>query len=234
MKKVVLVVVMIMFSAIFLSADFYIKQQVKTGEFMGQPAKEIFQEQWFDYNRVANITPDASFILNLEEKHFVLINHTDKSYIEASLPLDISSILPEQYASMVKSMMEGMSITITPNGQTKKIESWDCTGYDVKMMVMGMEMKMVFWVTTNVPFDWKKLSELSGEMYKAQLRVGDKFIEEFKKIEGYPIATEMDAMGMKVTTTTVEIAEKTPGPSVYIIPTDYVKKDKIEVGGQQK
>ncbi|MCX6581906.1 MAG: DUF4412 domain-containing protein [Candidatus Aminicenantes bacterium] len=227
MKKLFLVVTLVLLSVAFLSADVYIKQQTKTGAFMGQPAKDIVQEQWFGNNRIATVTQDNSIVINLAEKKFFMINHKTKTYVEASLPLDMTKLMPEQMAGMMKGMMEGMTVSVQPNGQTKKIMTWNTKGYDVKMNMMGMDMKMVFWATTDVPFDWKKLASLSGELYKAQLRVGEKFVEEFKKIEGYPVASDMEMMGIKITMATVEISEKTPPANLYAPPAGYTKKDKF-------
>ncbi len=234
MKKLLIVSMLVLFSVAFLSADVYIKQQTKTGAFMGQPAKEFVQEQWFDYNRIATVSPENSFIVNMSEKKFVMINHGAKTYIETTLPLDMSALMPEQMAGMMKSMMDGITVSVKPNGQSQKIMTWNAQGYDVIMNVMGMEMKMVFWASTEVPFDWKKLSALSAELYKAQLRVGEKFIEEFKKIEGYPIATDMDVMGMKINMTTLEIGDKTPPAGIYTAPAGYTKKDRLDIGEMKK
>lgn len=227
MKKLLLVSTLVLLSVTFLSADIYVKQQTKTSPFMGQPAKDILQEQWFGNNKIATITQDNAFAINLNEKKFYMISNKSKTYVEATLPLDISKLMPDQMAGMMKTMMDSMTVSVQPNGQSKKILNWNTKGYDVKMNMMGMDMKMVFWATADVPFDWKKLASLSGELYKAQLKVGEKFVEEFKKIEGFPVASDMEMMGMKVNMTTIEISDK-PSPSgVYAPPPGYTKKDKM-------
>lgn len=227
MKKLFLVLTLVLLSAAFLSADVYVKQQMKTGAFMGQPAKDMIQEQWFGNNRLATITPENSFIINTAEKKFYMINHKTKTYVESSLPIDIAKLMPEQMAGMMSAMMEGMTVSVKPNGQSKIIGNWNSKGYDVTITMMGMPMKMVFWASTDVPFDWKKLATLSGELYKAQMKLSEKFVEEFKKIEGYPIAQDMEMMGMKVSMVTTEISEKTPSANVYAPPAGYTKKDKF-------
>jgi predicted SpoU family rRNA methylase len=227
MKKLFLVVTLVLLSAAFLSADIYIKQETKTGAFMGQAAKDIVQEQWFGNNRIATITQDNSFIINMAEKKFYMINHKSKTYVESTLPLDIAKLMPDQMAGMMKAMMEGMTVSVQANGQSKKVGNWNTKGYDVNITMMGMNMKMVFWASTDVPFDWKKLALLSGELYKAQMRLGEKFVEEFKKIEGYPVASDMEMMGMKVSMVTSEISEKTPSANIYTPPAGYTKKDKF-------
>ncbi len=95
-------------------------------------------------------------------------------YIETTIPLDMTKLMPEQMAQMMKSMMDGMTISIRANGQTKKVLNWNTEGYDVKITMMGMEIKMVFWAAKDVPFDWKKYTSMYSEVYKAQFRMGEK------------------------------------------------------------
>lgn len=234
MKKLILIVSIVAISLAFLHADVYIKQKTNMGAFMGQPAKETFQEHWLGKNKMAMISQDNSMLLDIEAKKLHMVNHGNKSYVETDLPLDMTKLMPDQMAQMMKGMIDGMTITVQPNGQTKKVSNWNATGYDVKMTMMGMEIKMVFWASKDVPFDWKKYSELYSEVYKAQFRMGEKFMKEFKKVQGFPVETEVDAMGMKVTTTTVEISQKKPGPETYSVPDGYTKKDKLSMKDMQR
>ncbi len=234
MKKLILIVSLLVISVVFLSADVYIKQKSNVGAFMGQPAKETIQEHWLGTNKMAMITPETTMIMNMETKKLYMANHGNKTYLETNLPLDMTKLMPEQMAGMMKGMMEGMTMTVQPNGKTKKVLDWNTSGYDVKITIMGMEMKMIFWASKDVPFDWKKYTDVYSEVYKAQFRMGEKFMEEFKKVQGFPVETEMDAMGMKVTTTTVEISQKNPGPGIYSVPAGYSKKDKFSMEDMQQ
>lgn len=235
MKKFFVIVTLIVSLFVFLGADVYVKQETKTPSFMGQPAKNVIQEQWLGNNRMATISADSSMVLDLSAKKMLMIQHKSKTYIEMSLPLDITKMMPEQMAAMMKGMMDSMTVSIKPNGQSKKIKNWDTKGYDAIMKMMGMEVKMVFWAATNPGFDWKKYSGLFNEVYKAQFRMGEKFIAEFKKIEGYPIETETTVMGMTITNSTVEVnPNKTPGPDVYKVPAGYTKKDKLSMEDMQQ
>ena len=229
MKKLMVILMAVMISFAFLSADVYIKQETKTGAFMGQPAKDVVQETWLGNNKMATISEDGTFVLDLDKQEMCMVNHKTKSFVVASLPLDFSKLMPEQMAPMMKQMMEGMTITVQANGQTKKVMNWNTAGYDVNMKMRGMDMKMVFWASKDVPFDWKKYSGLYTEIFKAQFRMGEKFMAEFKKVEGYPVATEMSVMGMDIKSTVTEIANKTPGPEVYAVPAGYTQKDKFSM-----
>ncbi|UCH98006.1 MAG: hypothetical protein JSV88_14450, partial [Candidatus Aminicenantes bacterium] len=233
MKKLILIVTVVVVSFALLQADVYIKQKTKTGAFMGQPAKELIQETWLGTNKMASISDEMSMIVNLAEKKVYMVMHKSKNYVEAALPLDITKLMPEQMAPMIKQMMDGMTISVKPNGQTKKVLNWNAEGYDVNMKMMGMDMKMTFWASKDVPFNWKKYSDLYTEVYKAQFRVGEKFMEEFKKIDGFPVLTEISMMGMDINIKTMveEITKKTPGPGVYSVPDGYKKTDKLPMQG---
>lgn len=232
MKKLVLVLLVLTVTLGYLNADVYVKQKTHTSAFMGQPEKNAFTEMWFGNNKMATISPDQSVILDLQAKKFYMINHKSKSYVVADLPLDITKLMPEQMAQMMKGMMGQISITLQANGQKKKIGSWNANGYDALMKIMGMETKTVFWASKDVPFDWKAFATQYADAYKAQfMSMGEKFFQEFKKMEGFVVGSEMSMMGMTVNTEVVEInPNKAPGATVYSVPAGYVKKDKLDMG----
>jgi hypothetical protein len=243
MKKLILVLTLIVFfTTAFLCADVYIKTKTHMDAFemMGQkqPAKDEFQEQWIGENKFAQIMKQHAIILDLGKQMLYIVNHGAKTYIETSLPLDMSKLLPEQMAQMMGSMK--INVTVTPNGQTKKIGTWNCNGYDVVMdiqFMMPMKMKMLIWATTDVPFDWKTFADkMFPAIMKAQsvqMPFGDEVVNEFKKIKGYQVATEMsmNMMGteMKVNTEVQEITNKPAPAGTYAVPAGYTKNEKFSM-----
>ena len=185
MKKRIIIAIALIITTSSLSADVYIKLTTKTGSIVGQPARELTNEQWIGDKKMANITPEGTFIVDLVKKKFFMVNHQAKTYMESDLPVDISKMLPEQMAAMMEGMIKNMKVSVNPSGMKKKIGNWNCSGYDVNMQMMGMDIKMVVWASTEVPFDWEKTNRLNSEMMKVQLRLGDTFTEEFQKINGY-------------------------------------------------
>ena len=103
MKKLMVIVLAVLISFAFLRADVYIKQETKTSAFMGKPAKDIVQETWLGNNKMAMISADNGFVLNLDKNEMYMVNHKTKSYIVATLPLDFSKLMPEQMGQMMKS-----------------------------------------------------------------------------------------------------------------------------------
>jgi hypothetical protein len=234
MKKLCVFFSLVLVLAASAGADIYIKSKVHTDAFsmMGQsqPAKDETSEQWLGDDKFATITPGMSFVVDLKKNIFYWINHGNKTYVEAKLPFDFASLLDPQMAQMMSQMMK-MTVTVTPNGQTKTIGQWNCSGYDVAINMMMMPMKMSVWATTDVPFDVEKFQKLYANVIKAQLRLDDAAVDELMKVKGYWIATEMNAeiMGAKMhnTTEVVEITKRSPDPSVYQVPAGYTKKDKL-------
>lgn len=225
MKKLFLILTLVVVSFAFLSADVYVKQETKTGP------KTSITETWFGKGRMATISDQGSVIMDKANKKVIIVNPTAKTYVETGLPLDMTTIMPEQMAGMMKSMMDGMEVSLKPNGQTKQVGKWNSSGYDFTIKMMGMEIKMTMWASKDVPFDWKTYMAMSADMYSVSMKMGgEKFINEFKKLEGYPVAMDMNMMGMDVKMTTVEISKKTPGPEVYTVPAGYTKTDKMEMG----
>ncbi|MCJ7523804.1 MAG: DUF4412 domain-containing protein [Candidatus Aminicenantes bacterium] len=234
MKKVFFAVILVLVIALMLPADVYIKTNVHTDAFtmMGkeQPAKDDVMEQWVGNNQLVNKTGDKIMIMDMNKKMMFIVNPKDKTYVETALPLDMSILLPKEAASMV-SMMK-VTVKVAANGQTKKVNKWSCSGYDVEMSMMMMQMKMKVWATTDVPFDWKMFAKMYANVSKMSF-MDDAAIAEMMKINGYQVASEMtmDMMGSKlnVTSQVVEITQKPAPAGIYAVPAGYTKKDKLSM-----
>ena len=239
MKKLCVFFSLVLVLAAFAGADIYIKAKTHTDAFamMGQnqPAKDETTEQWLGDDKFALITPELSIVADMKKNILYWINHGNKSYIESPLPFDFAKIVDPQMAQMMSQMK--MTVTVTPNGQTKTVGQWNCAGYDVAMNMMMMPMKMSVWASTDVPFDVDKFMKLYTNVMKAQLRLDDAAVQEMMKVKGYWIATEMNTeiMGAKMhnTTEVIEISKKSPDASVYSVPAGYTKKDKLSMQDMQ-
>jgi hypothetical protein len=238
MKKLLLVFVIALTTVGFVSADHYVKMKMHTDpvSMMGQnqPAKDEVSELWIGDNMFANHAPERSFIVDLNKEVMYTINHNNKTYIEIKLPFDAMDYYPEQMQQMMQGMMSNMKVTVTPTGTKKQIKQWNCDEYDVEMSIMMMNMKMKYWATKDVPFDWKMVSEkMMDNMKKLSMRLSDDVVKEFRKIEGFQIASEMNmnVMGGNIHTTmeTLEISEKPAGDNVYAVPAGYTKKEKFSM-----
>ncbi len=240
MKKLSVILSFLLLFSVFAAADVYVKSKTHTDAFsiMGQsqPAKDETIEQWIGDDQFAYIGSEMSSVVDMKKNVMYLINHQDKSYVEAQLPLDFSKLLPAEMAQMAQMMK--MTVTVTPNGQTKTIGQWKCTGYDASIQMMMMPMKMAVWASTDVPIDMEKFSKIYGNILKAQMRLDDAAMQEILKIKGFWIAMEMtgEMMGAKIRSTTevVEISKRSPDASVYKVPAGYTKKEKLSMQDIQR
>lgn len=241
MKKLSILLSLLVVLSAFAGADVYIKSKTHTDAFavmdQGQPAKDETTEQWLGDEKFAAITPAITIIVDLKKNMLYWVNNGNKTYVESPLPFDFTKIIDAQMAQMMSQMMK-MTVTVTPNGQTKTIGQWKCSGYDVALNMMMMPMKMSVWASTDVPFDVEQFMKLYTNVIKATMRLDDAAVQEMMKVKGYWIATEMNAeiMGAKMHSTTevVEISKKTPDASVYTVPAGYTKKDKLSMEEMQQ
>jgi hypothetical protein len=242
-KYAVALVVLFLFATVFVHADVYIKQKTHTDavEVMGQsqPAKDVINHMWLSDNKMASLSEDQSFIIDLENNKVFWMNTQNKKYIEMDLPLDISKYLPEQAAEMMANM--NISVAVQPTDATETIAGKTCKKYDVTMtimMMMTMEMKMKIWATEDVPFDWKKFQDKMIQMFSPTMPLGEEALNSFKQIKGWQMRSEMtmNMMGtdMKTVQEVMEITEKAAPAGTYTVPEGYTKQDKFSLEDMQR
>lgn len=236
MKKLFIPIMALAFLCSFAGADIRIKAKSHSDAvtIMGQtqPERNEVSEHWLSDDRYAVHGSNSSVIIDLKKNRLYFLDHQDKTYVETTLPLDLSKLMPPEMAQMM-SMMK-MTVTVNPTGQTKTIGSWKCSGYEVNISMMMMPLKMMVWATTDVPF---KVDEFLDKFYlpilKLQLRVDDLSLAEMRKIKGYWISSETtgEVMGAKIRSTmeVTEITSASPPPNVYSIPADYRQTDKLKI-----
>lgn len=232
MKKLFVILLSLLVIVTFLKADYVIKQKTHMDgfEMMGQkqPATDEEAENWIGKNKMLTHQRDKTYIIRGDLKKMYIIMNKSKSYIEVDLPFDVTTLMPPEASQMIGMMK--MNLTVTPTANTKMINKWNCKEYKVEMKMMMGSMNMSMWATTEVGFDLKAYMD----MYVNVSKMG--FIEnidEFKKIKGYPIQTDisMNMMGttIKGYTTVIDISEKTPSEGIYSPPAGYEKKDKLSL-----
>lgn len=241
MKKLMLVLLLLVVTTPAFAADVYVKVKVHTDPMvmMGQstPARDDIHEMWISGSKMAMIQKDRASVVDLEKNVMYLVNFGDKSYVEASLPMDFAKLLPPEAASMAAMMQ--MKATVKPAAETKRIGQWDCASYDVAMTMMGMTMQMKVWATTQVSFDLATFTaKMLPAVMQSQMGMDSASVKEFAKINGYQIATETtgDVMGAKLRTTTevVEIVQKPAPAGTYAVPAGYTKKSTLSMQDMQR
>jgi hypothetical protein len=223
------------------AADVYVKIKTHTDAMtmMGQsqPARDDVSEQWFSGSKMAQSGKDSGTIVDLDKNMAYMVNHRDKSYVELPLPMDITTILPPEAAAMAPMLQ--MTATVSATAETKKIGQWACTGYDATLSVMGMQMKLRIWASTQVPGELATFAaKVMPAFMQGTMRLTDAAAAEFAKIKGFQVATELnaDVMGaiMHTTTETVEIVEKAAPSGTYAPPAGYAKKSTLSMQDLQR
>ena len=123
-----------------------------------------------------------------------------------------------------------ISSSITDTGETQTINNWKCKEYlveiSVSMMGMPMPIKMDIWTSKDLGVDLKEFQELYTKTLAANPFLQD-FIQDFGKMEGYPVLTEfsMDMMGaqQKSREEVISVEKKEPPAGTYELPEGYTK-----------
>ncbi len=214
-------------------ADIYIKKIKHTDAvtIMGQtqPAKDEEGATWMAKEKMREDEGEnKTTIIRLDLNKIYVIDHTQKTYSEIDLPIDLEKMLPAE----AKQMMQMMQVTpkVTETNETKKIKDWNCKKYiveiSISMMGMNMPMKMEMWVSKDLGIDLKLYEKFYTEFLGLQPMFKD-FAEEFKKIEGYPVLTlfSMTMMGTetKYQEEVISVEKKDAPAGTYDLPQGYSK-----------
>lgn len=202
MIPVFLFMIALVMSPSVLKADHVIKGKKHTDAFsmMGQsqPAKDEETTTWLGKDKMLRDEGEITTLIRLDKNKMYLINHSDKTYSEMDLPLDMEAALPPEAKQMMSSM--DVSSKITDTGETQTINEWKCKKYlveiSVSMMGMSWPIKMEMWTSDDLGIDMDQYKKLYAETLALNPMFQD-FVEEFKKMEGYPVVTEfsMEMMG---------------------------------------
>lgn len=250
MKKLALIVIVILFVALFLGADVYTKsvEHVKGFEMMGQKQQETvrMKDRWYGKSKYAEIGKDSTTIIDLDKEKMYIVMHDSKTYFEIPTDMDgkklfdfITSLSPKA-AEIVR------SITITDakvnlRSETKKIANWDCTASEFEIVFMIPAVNMIpkfrikMWMTKDVPKDYEKFSEMGEFLIRSiigMLNIDENSQKELAKLEtidGFQIAAELTfeifGTSIEVESQCLEITEKPAPPGIYSVPDGYTKQD---------
>ena len=139
----------------------------------------------------------------------------------------LASLPPEQRKMVEKMMGDRMAamggkdskIDVTRSGESKAISGYACTKYVVTQD--GKEF-MTMWTTKDVKefaSMRKDFEAFSQRMASMNPMMGKGYMEAFRKLEGFPIETDM--MGMTQVVTKIE--KRTTPSSEFEVPSGYTK-----------
>jgi hypothetical protein len=232
MIPALLFMIALVFSPFQAKADQVIKAKKHTDAFsmagQSQPAQDVEVTTWLGKDRMRRDEGDLTTLIRLDKNKMYMINNADKTYSEMDLPFDMEAVLPPEAKQIISTM--DVSSTITDTGETQTINNWKCKKYlveiSVSMMGMSIPIKMDLWTTDDLGIDLDQYKRLYAETLALNPMFQD-FIEEFKKMDGYPVLTEfsLNMMGseQKYKEEVVSVDKQDPPAGTYELPEGYTK-----------
>ncbi len=244
------IVVVILIFSLFLRADIYTKNMVRTQAFemMGNKQGENVEvnEQWFAPGKFAQLGDEYSLIVDVDKEKLYFIIHKQKIYFEIPADLDKKDLIELILGLNPKVAEVIQSIKITDarvdiGTGTKKIANWNCTSSELEMVFMvpalGLmpKLKMKLWATEDLPSDYDKYTRVAEEFFPKYILgmfdMDDNSKNELKKmssVKGFQIASELTinifGTEIKVESQCLDVAERSAPAGTYSIPKGYRKK----------
>ena len=216
----------------------------------GGPVGERVEQMWAMPKMMKGVTKESgeTFIVRLDKELFITIDPKEKTYSEmtfaemesmmkkasgkmdarmaemkeklANMPEEQRKMVEQMMASKMPGMAKDAKVEVEKTGDKETISGFACTKYVVNQD--GKEA-MTLWVTKDVKgFDSmrKDWEEFSKRMMAMNPMGGKGLGDAFKKIDGFPIRTEMAGA---FTSTVTKVEEKSTPASAFEVPAGYKK-----------
>jgi hypothetical protein len=202
---------------------YYVEQMVKSGPMMGQPPSEELTKMYMTPTKMKIVSGErGEMIFDGASKMLTFIIHAKQEYYVVAEE-DFQAMM-QMGISMMESMMGDAEPKVVAPGEKKKIGEWNC---EKVVMTLGDKMTMEMWVSKDAGINMDAYLEMAEMIGQAGML--EKFKDEMKKIDGYPIVTNttMSIMGQSVETETVvqAIKHETFAASTFTAPEGYTKKE---------
>jgi len=234
------------------SPDIYLREKSHTDQVsvLGQiliPEEDITIESWISDDRVRQDAYDPlgnplnSTIIRLDQGKIFLIDHTSRTYSDMDYPLPVN--MDSQLPIDINSLLEQMTLEVTPTSKTKMIDSWSCTKYDVRIETIDIQGQSIvitqeIWTTNDIKINQELFKNPTLDNQPNVLissPTQNAITSQWNKIKGYPVLTittttlTTHMMGNKLditmtyTNELIEITEGVPPEGIYEIPKGYTK-----------
>ncbi len=194
-----------------------------------EPARDQQNEYWFAGDRLAYRSGLRSYIVDQAAGRFLFVNHTDKTYVETSLPLDLRRIVPEILSGYFELIRRRGSVTLT--GTVADKGGHPCRSCLLKINTGEFDADMTLWLSTDVPFDWRRLGQLFSQV-RRMVNYGDELIAAIGAQEGFPLASEftyyVEGMQIRGNTRVIDWTELEAPPGTYAAPAGYTRKEQLQ------
>lgn len=194
----------------------------------GQPTTST---HYITPERMRMAAGDNDTIVDLAAGKLVGIDHKKKTYYETTFEE------MQQYFAGLNEMLSSNPMMGTMMGKVKEVEvqkaaetreiiGYTCTKY---VLTMGESFKETLWVTPDLkmPLTYYDASKMSYAMMGPMAARFEKMLDEMKKIDGFPLATDVDMkmMGMDASSRSevVEISKADIPADAFAVPAGYKK-----------
>jgi hypothetical protein len=221
-----LILVVVSAAAVGVAEDLTIVSKVTPAK--GEPTTST---QYLTGERMRMSDGVNDSIVDLAAGKIVQIDHKKKTYYETTFEemQQYFAGLNEMIASnpMMGSMMGTVKeVQVQKTAETREIIGHTCTKY---VLTMGEKFKETLWVTPEVkmPVTYYDASKMSYAMMGPMAGRFEKMLDEMKKIDGFPLATDVDMkmMGMDASSRTevTEISKADIPADAFAVPNSYKK-----------
>jgi hypothetical protein len=168
----------------------------------------------------------TSIIIRLDKNKVFILNHIEKAYSEMDLPINLEDNLTEEAKQIIKVMKISSSVEETE--ETRLIRGWKSQKFtaDISIYMMGMEMPMTMeiWASKKTGINLRTFHKFYSVLLAINPFTKD-LMEDFKKIDGYPVLTKISMQVKGVETTSLEevlTIEETKAPrGIFDLPSEY-------------
>lgn len=157
-----------------------------------------------------DLSNDIIMITEFDTMTMYQLNVSDKTYTKTDM-------LSEMDQEMPQDMME---IRVTPTSETKEIAGYKCKKYTVTMMRETSE----YWLSKDVT-GYKEFKAITAKcekkLQKDPMLWKTSVMGMASQLEGFPVKTVMNVMGVTTTNTLKRIEKKSLPKDLFEVPEEY-------------
>ena len=215
------------------NADHVVKKTKQTTETVmigsNQKSSKNDGTTWISKNKMRQDDGGAkSIIIRLDKDKVFILNHVDKTYSEMDLPVKLEENLTPEAKQIIQVIKISSSVTETQ--ETRVIKGWRSQKFsaDISISMMGMDMPMTMeiWASKETGINLKTFRKFYAVLLSMNPFTKD-LLEEFQKIEGYPILTKISMRVKGVETKSHEevitVEESRAPKGTYDLPSEYTR-----------
>lgn len=216
-----------------VNADHVVKKTKQTTETVmngsNQKSSKNDGTTWISKNKMRQDDGGTtSIIIRLDKDKVFILNHVDKTYSEMDLPVKLEENLTPEAKQIIQVIKISSSVTETQ--ETRVIKGWRSQKFsaDISISMMGMDMPMTMeiWASKETGINLKTFRKFYAVLLSMNPFTKD-LLEEFQKIEGYPVLTKISMRVKGVETKSHEevitVEENRAPKGTYDLPSEYTR-----------